>query len=78
MLKMAAMETNKNAVYKELGIDNDLSLVTYASAGEKSVMKPGGSFSPEVVECLRDISRDGRFNVLIKEKYAKFLKSKAS
>ena len=62
-------EQNKKAVYEELGLRERLPLVTYAPAGEESYMKPGGSLSDEVIDYLREISRDEKYHILIKMKY---------
>lgn len=67
------LNTNKNKkeVYRELGLHDDLPLVTYAPAGKMSYMKPGGSLTEEVIEHLKDMSRNAPFHMLIKLKYGK-------
>ena len=60
---------NKDAVYEELGIEKGKLLVTYAPAGELSEMKPGGSLSAEVVNYLRELSKNADYHILIKLKY---------
>jgi hypothetical protein len=61
---------NKKAVYEELGLTDDLPLVTYAPAGERSFMKPGGSLKPQVIDRLRSLAALGKYHVLVKQKYA--------
>lgn len=59
----------KDQVYSELGLEKGIPLVTYAPAGEKSIMKPGGSLSKKVLSKLDEMSKNGKFHILIKLKY---------
>jgi len=65
---------NKKEIYKELGLKDELPLVTYAPAGARSTMKPGGSLSKEVLGQLNAISGDAGFHILVKKKYKYTLK----
>jgi len=69
LLQLNTIE-NKLGVYKELNLEDGLPLVTYAPANIKSVMKPGGSLCMEVINYLNKISREAKFHILIKTKYA--------
>ncbi len=60
---------NKAEVYKELGFDLGIPLITYAPAGERSYMKPGGSLSEDVLVFLEDLSQKAIFHTLVKKKY---------
>tara|TARA_Y100000591_G_C21855074_1_gene715040 strand:+ start:31484 stop:32530 length:1047 start_codon:yes stop_codon:yes gene_type:complete len=68
ILKLNSLE-NKQAVYKELDLDMDLPLVTYAPAGKYDFMKPGGSLNEKVISELKKLSRNNNFHVLAKMKY---------
>ena len=63
---------NKRQVYTELELDHDMLLISYAPAGPKSYEKPGGSYSPDVVNELREIAARSGYNVLVKLKYPQF------
>lgn len=63
-------EDNKQQVFAELGLKQDELLATYAPAGPESYEKPGGSYSPEVIDKLREIAAGAECNVLVKLKYA--------
>ena len=58
----------KHQVYDELGFHKEWPIITYASAGELSEEKPGGSFSPLVLKKLKYIARNNDINVLVKMK----------
>jgi len=62
---------NTREVFDELEFNKDRLLITYAPAGKKSFMKPGGSFSKEVVDELKRISSIYNYNILVKIKYPK-------
>ena len=70
LLQCDTIET-KEAVFRELKFDLDKPLITYASAGPLSYAKPGGSFCPEVIDKLKDVSENLNVNILIKLKYSK-------
>jgi CDP-glycerol glycerophosphotransferase (TagB/SpsB family) len=62
----------KAEVCKELGFDVNKPLVTYAPAGPKNYMKPGGSYSETVLRKLKEMSENHPdFNLLVKIKYKK-------
>lgn len=60
---------NRKSVYKELELQENVPIVTYAPAGEKNFMKPGGSLCEEVIDYLRTISKTAEFHILVKMKY---------
>ncbi len=62
---------NKLDVCTELGLDPSKPLVTYAPAGVKKYMKPGGSYTKTVLKHLESISEQGEVNVLVKVKYSR-------
>jgi hypothetical protein len=64
-------EKNKLEVCTELGFDPSKHLVTYAPAGKKKYMKPGGSFNESVLVSLREIEKNLDINILVKLKYSK-------
>lgn len=64
---------NRHAVCQELGFDENKPIITYAPAGEKSYMKPGGSLSRKVLKELRRISEKTEYNFLVKLKYSRVL-----
>ncbi|RJQ24789.1 hypothetical protein C4565_09265 [Candidatus Parcubacteria bacterium] len=64
---------NKRDVYQELGFSIDKPLVTYAPAGEKSFMKPGGSLSKETLQHFTALAGNEDFHVLLKFKYKQSL-----
>ena len=73
LLKLNTGE-NKRDVCRELGFDPAALLVTYAPAGSMSLpMKPGGSYSPDVVNELREIAAKSGYNVLVKLKYPQLM-----
>ena len=59
---------NKFNVFKELEFDMKLPLVTYAPAGYKSYMKPGGSLDKNVIKKFEEISKENKCNILLKMK----------
>jgi CDP-glycerol glycerophosphotransferase (TagB/SpsB family) len=62
----------KAEICKELGFDVNKPLVTYAPAGPKKYMKPGGSYSETVLRKLKAMSESHPdFNLLVKIKYKK-------
>lgn len=63
---------NKLSICKKLRFDPRKLLVTYAPAGEYSYpFKQGASLCPEVIKCLKDISKNADYNLLIKLKCPK-------
>ena len=54
---------------KKLGLDNTKPIVTYASAGELSTEKPGGSLSKENIKLFDKYVDPNRFNRVVKLKY---------
>lgn len=74
LLKLSTID-NKNLVYEELGFKKGIPLVSYAPAGPVNFMKPGGSLKSDVIDKLREISRNGKLNILIKGKYNRDMKS---
>jgi hypothetical protein len=62
-------QENKAEVYDGLGFGLDKPLVTYAPAGERSHMKPGGSLSGDVISYLGMVSQGADFHILVKRKY---------
>jgi len=69
-LKRDNTPEDRRAVFRELGFDENIPLITYAPAGELSHAKPGGSLSPEVIESLQRLSKSHDYNILIKLKQA--------
>lgn len=62
----------KKDVCKELDFDPGKPIITYAPAGKRSYMKPGGSFSKEMISRLTNIGqKNNQYNILIKAKYKK-------
>ena len=59
---------NRRAVCQELGFNRKQPMITYAPAGEESYMKPGGSFSKEVIDKLKEIASENDYNILVKLK----------
>ncbi len=60
----------KKEVCNELGFDPSKPLVTYAPAGEKTYMKPGGSLSIDVIKKIKEFGeKNSIYNILIKVKY---------
>jgi len=64
-------QANKENVYDELGLVSQSPLITYAPAGKKDFMKPGGSLSDEVLDEMNKLSAvwGNNYNILIKMKY---------
>lgn len=62
---------NRYVVCQELGFNENKPVITYAPAGEKSYMKPGGSLNKEVLKELRRLSEKTNYNFLVKLKYSK-------
>jgi hypothetical protein len=75
LLKLNTLE-NKQAVFKELDLDMDFPLVTYAPAGQYDFMKPGGSLNENVMKELEKLSRNNSFHILAKMKYKVDFKTK--
>ena len=62
---------NKTEICSELGFDSSKPIITYAPAGEKSYMKPGGSLSKKMINQLEKLGENTNdYNILIKAKYA--------
>tara|TARA_B100000963_G_scaffold361656_1_gene398489 strand:+ start:7006 stop:7992 length:987 start_codon:yes stop_codon:yes gene_type:complete len=60
---------NRYSICKRYNLDPNLPIITYASAGEESLEKPGGSLSKEIIAELRNIHKLGGYNVVVKLKY---------
>lgn len=61
-------EDHKRQVYAELGLARGGLLITYAPAGPESHEKPGGSYSPDVINKLREIADRSEHNFVVKLK----------
>ena len=64
-------EDIKVDVCNELGLDPTKPLITYAPAGNRKFMKPGGSYNKQVVKMLKEFEIKSDINILIKVKYSK-------
>ena len=68
----------KIQVCREVGFNPDMPLITYAPAGTKKFMKPGGSLSKEVIKKLEHIAKNNdNINILVKVKYDKTMTYKS-
>lgn len=61
-------DKNRQQICEELKFDFQKPIVTYASAGSESEEKPGGSFTPHVIDYLQKLS--DKYNIMIKKKYS--------
>ena len=69
MLTLDYSETKEN-VCRELGFNPNHPLITYAPAGKKKFMKPGGSLSKKTLSYLNKFSKENpHVNILVKVKY---------
>ena len=60
----------KEEVCNELGFDPSKPIVTYAPAGNKKYLKPGGSLSNSVLQKMKEIGeKTDDYNILVKVKY---------
>jgi len=58
------------------GLNPKLPVITYAPAGEKSLEKPGGSLSRDVLRELKLFEKKKNFNVVVKLKYPYYYQRK--
>jgi len=62
---------NKELAYKKFKFDRNKILITYAPAGKKSYISPGGSLSEEVIGELSEIALKFDHNILVKLRCSK-------
>jgi len=67
---------NREIICNTFDLDMSLPIITYASAGEGSSEKPGGSLSKDVLRALKTFEREHNFNVIIKLKYPYYFQRK--
>ncbi len=65
-------QKNRLLICNEYGLDPNLPIITYASAGEESYEKPGGSLSKKTINELRKLSKNGKYNIIVKLKYKNY------
>tara|TARA_Y100000768_G_scaffold246091_1_gene186625 strand:- start:9311 stop:10300 length:990 start_codon:yes stop_codon:yes gene_type:complete len=65
-------QKNRILLCNEYGLDPNLPIITYASAGEVSHEKPGGSLSKKTINELRKLSKNGKYNIIVKLKYKNY------
>ncbi len=70
---------NRDQVYKELGFNNDMILITYAPTGKyRYPFKQGASLSKEVLSQLKKIAKSNGYNILVKLRSKETLSEKMS
>lgn len=70
---------NRLMICEKYKLDPKLPIITYASAGEESIEKPGGSLDKNIIKELKKIHNHGGYNIVIKLKYKNyFLRRKLS